>query len=270
MAVPKETIKLMKQLADDLERWIDKEPDKPFPDFQFLSETIFYAGNKKAAVPQLSRIERILLPLRKHNQGWADALVKKVEDFKTALGSVDKLDASGYRRRQCVNALDTPALRLVQTLRDIAKMAEQPTETGPENKNTKREQGEINKWYQTNTFKGAVIALVVTLLGGGIPAWISLCNKTDHDTTANTNIFADVSKDGSILRSKNFPWDIKKTKNKDGNILYTIVDRRGDTTAVSVVPDKPKYTVYQSYGGMVIKYTCPEEKISSFTIKLKY
>ncbi len=35
------------------------------------------------------------------------------------------------------------------------------------------------KWYQTNTFKGAVIALVVTLLGGGIPAWLSLCNKTN-------------------------------------------------------------------------------------------
>jgi len=56
----------------------------------------------------------------------------------------------------------------------------------------------------------------------------------------------------------------------DGNILYTIVDRRGDATAVSVVPDNPKYTVYQSYDGMVIKFTCSEEEISNFTINLKY
>jgi hypothetical protein len=126
------------------------------------------------------------------------------------------------------------------------------------------------KWYQTNTFKGAVIALVVALLGGGIPAWFSLGNKTDHIPTTSIDIFADVSKDGSILRSNNFPWEIRKSNDQDGNILYTIVDRRGDATAVSIVPDNPKYTVYQSYGGMVIKFTCAEEKISNFTIKLKY
>ncbi len=84
------------------------------------------------------------------------------------------------------------------------------------------------------------------------------------------NIFAEVSKDGKILRSNEFPWKIKKTKNKEGDILYSIIDRRGDATAVSVIPDTPKYTVYQSYDGMVIKDTCPEEKISNFTITLKY
>ena len=134
---------------------------------------------------------------------------------------------------------------------------------------TKRELGEIHKWYQTNTFKFVVIPLVVALFLG-IPAWLSLSNKTDHGPTASTNIFADVSKDGTILRSNNFPWEIKKTKDRDGNILYTLVDRRGDPTAISVVPDNPKYTVYQSYDGMVIKFTCAEEKISDFTIKVKY
>ena len=44
------------------------------------------------------------------------------------------------------------------------------------------------KLYQTNTFKTAVIALVVALLGGGIPAWLSLGNKTDHDSSGNTSI----------------------------------------------------------------------------------
>jgi hypothetical protein len=87
---------------------------------------------------------------------------------------------------------------------------------------------------------------------------------------ANSNIFADVSRDGSITRRNNFPWQIRKSSDQNGNILYTIVDRGGDATAVSVIPDNPKSTVYQSYGGMTIKFTCPEEEISDFTIKLKY
>ena len=103
----------------------------------------------------------------------------------------------------------------------------------------------------------------------GIPTWLSIGNKTDHIPTASTNIFAEVSKDGSILRSNKFPWEIRKSNDQLGNILYTIVDRRGDATAVSVFPDNPKYTVYQSYDGMVIKFTCSEEEISNFTIKLK-
>ncbi len=37
------------------------------------------------------------------------------------------------------------------------------------------------KLYQTKAFKGAEIALVVTLLGGGIPAWLSIGNKTDDE-----------------------------------------------------------------------------------------
>lgn len=102
------------------------------------------------------------------------------------------------------------------------------------------------------------------------PLWHPFIKKTDNGSTASTNIFADVSKDGTILRSNNFSWKIQKSIDQDGNILYTIVDRRGDATAISVVPDNPKYTVYQSYGGMVIKYTCAEEKISDFTIKVKY
>jgi hypothetical protein len=124
-------------------------------------------------------------------------------------------------------------------------------------------------WYQTNTFKLVIIPLVVAMFLG-IPAWLSLYNRADHDLTASTNIFADVSKDGSILRSNNFPWEIRKSKDQDGNILFTIVDRRGDPTAISVVPDDPKYTVYESWDGMVIKFTCAEETISDFTIKVKY
>lgn len=125
MAVSKETIELIEQLANGIERWAENKPEKNFPDFKFLSDIIYYASNvdKKAAVQQLSRIDRILLSLRKHNQGWADALEEKVQDLRDALSSVDRLVGYGHSRRQCVHTLETPALRLVQTLRDVAKMA---------------------------------------------------------------------------------------------------------------------------------------------------
>jgi len=128
------------------------------------------------------------------------------------------------------------------------------------------------KFRQSNTFKFVVIPLlgIIVMAIVGIPAWISLFRKAGQHSIVDTNIFADVSKKGVVLRSNNFPWEIRKSNDQDGNILYTIVDRRGDATAVSVVPDNPKYTVYQSYHGMVIKFTCSEEEILNFTIKLKY
>ena len=115
----------------------------------------------------------------------------------------------------------------------------------------------------------SIMILVILIPSLFVLPKIELFSKKPN-VTANSNIFADVSKDGSILRSNKFPWEIKKTKGRDGNILYTLVDRRGDPTAISVVPDNPKYTTYQSYDGMVIKFTCAEEKISDFTIKVKY
>ena len=119
-------------------------------------------------------------------------------------------------------------------------------------------------WYKNRTIQGALIGAFALILVSCI-GWYIYSNSSE-----SVSIFAEVSKDGTILRSNNFPWKIKKTKDQDGNILYTIVDRRGDSTAISVVPDNPKYNVYQSYDGMVIKFTCDEEKISNFTIKLKY
>jgi hypothetical protein len=128
------------------------------------------------------------------------------------------------------------------------------------------------KFRQSNTFKFVVIPLlgIIVMSIVGIPAWISLFRKAGQHSIVDTNIFADVSKEGVVLRSNNFPWEIRKSNDQVGNILYTIVDRRGDATAVLVIPDNPKYTVYQSYDGMVIKFTCSEKEISNFTIKLKY
>ena len=136
---------------------------------------------------------------------------------------------------------------------------------------TKRELGEMHKWYQTNTFKFVVIPLVVALFLG-IPAWLSIGNKTDHSPTASTNIFAYVSKDGTILQSKNFPWKISKSKDKEDNVVYIINGRYGDSSAASVFPDNSRneYIVYNAIDGVAVKFTCPEERISNFTIKLKH
>jgi len=167
------------------------------------------------------------------------------------------------------------------------------TETEQGNKVTKGEQEGMIKpippeilqkilwvWkYGRNQWKLLSLAIFIILCIWILPKIIPfskehqntrLESEPSQHSSETANIFADVSKDGTILRSNNFPWKIQKTNDKDGNILYTIVDRRGDATAISVVPDNPKYTVYQSWDGMVIKFTCAEEKISDFTIKVKY
>lgn len=100
---------------------------------------------------------------------------------------------------------------------------------------------------------------------------------TNQLTTVNntqiekTNIFAYVSKDGTILQSNNFPWKISKSKDEEDNVVYTINERYGDATTVSIYPDNHtnEYQVYNVIGGVAVKFTCAEEKISNFTIKIK-
>lgn len=94
--------------------------------------------------------------------------------------------------------------------------------------------------------------------------------QTQDEKTAK--IFAYVSPQGEILGSNSFPWKIIKTKNREGNIVYIIDGRQGDVTAVTILPDDltKEYTVYNSYDGIAIKFTCAEEKISNFRIDIKY
>jgi len=80
-------------------------------------------------------------------------------------------------------------------------------------------------------------------------------------------IYADISKDGPILKGKNFPWKIIKTKD-DGNIIYVISERYGDASDVSIVSERLS-EIYNGVDGIVIKFKCPEEEISNFRIKIK-
>ena len=88
----------------------------------------------------------------------------------------------------------------------------------------------------------------------------------------SAKIYAYVSPDGKILQSNNFRWKITKAKNREGNIVYVINGRQGDTTAISVLPDNSisEYKVSNGYDGMVITFICAEEKISNFRIEVKY
>ncbi len=83
-------------------------------------------------------------------------------------------------------------------------------------------------------------------------------------------IYADLSKDGTILKGKNFPWKITRT-DRDGNIIYIINERYGDASNVSINPERPvdEYTIYNAINGVGIKFSCPEEKIPNFRIKIK-
>jgi len=123
------------------------------------------------------------------------------------------------------------------------------------------------KWYQNRTIQASLIGAIALILVSCV-GWYIYSNNAGN----KAKISAYISKDGTILRSKSFPWSIRKTKDEDGNTLYSIEGRRGDPTALSVFPDNPigEYSVYESYGGMVIKFTCAEEKISNFKVEFKY
>lgn len=137
------------------------------------------------------------------------------------------------------------------------------------NKNIKKQdipKKNKERWYQNRTIQAAIIGAFTLILVSCV-GWYIFYNSGE-----TANIFAYVSKDGTILRSKNFPWSIRKAKDKEGNTLYSIEGRRGDPTALSVFPDNliGEYSVYESYDGMVIKFTCAEEKISNFKVEFKY
>ena len=197
--------------------------------------------------------KKVILPI------WHRVGVEEVRKFSPILAS--KLAAQSSESLESIVVQIENVLNENSTREKPDKDNREPVETEPD---TKRELGEMSKWYQNRTIQAALIGAFTLILVSCVGWYIS------HKSGEANNIFAYISKDGAILRRNHFPWEIRKSNDQDGNILYTIVDRRGDATAISVVPDNPKYTVYQSSGGMVIKFTCAEEKISDFTIKVKY
>ncbi len=181
------------------------------------------------------------------------------------------------------NKFETILLTRLESLLQADGKEEEPTEA---EQDTKRErEGMIEAkppetlakmlWLKQHGKKHwkliSITILVILIPSLFVLPKIELFSKKPN-VTANSNIFADISKDGSILRSNNFPWKISKSKDKEDNVVYIINDRYGDSSAASVFPDNPRneYIVYNAIDGVAVKFTCPEEEISNFTIKLKY
>ena len=90
--------------------------------------------------------------------------------------------------------------------------------------------------------------------------------------TENSKVYAQVSsKDGSIIKSKNFSWKISKTtSSSSGNVVFIINERYGDASDVNIKPDlSVKYKIYNAMDGVGIEFFCPEKEIPDFKLVIK-
>lgn len=88
-----------------------------------------------------------------------------------------------------------------------------------------------------------------------------------------SKIYAYVTVEGEILKSKNFPWSIT-IHNKEREIIYILDERYGDASWISVKLDKPnnenkKHKIYNAIDGVGIKFLCDKKYISNFWIHIK-
>jgi len=108
-----------------------------------------------------------------------------------------------------------------------------------------------------------IIAVLVALLilAQGVHELIH-----DH----NSKIFADITREGKITKSKNFRWQIFK-ETKDGETIYMINDLYADVSQITVVTKSPgqKNSLYNAVGGVAIKFHVPETEIGDFEILVK-
>lgn len=67
--------------------------------------------------------------------------------------------------------------------------------------------------------------------------------------------YASVSEEGAILKSKNFPWNVEKTK-LDGGTVYIIQEYHGDSSTVNVKGNNKASSVeiYNAIDGVGIRF----------------
>ncbi len=106
----------------------------------------------------------------------------------------------------------------------------------------------------------------------GILAAVILLGYGTHELIQGyrNSRFAYVSPDGTIIKSRHFPWSIETTiAREDGFPVYIISGRYGDASEVSVVPDREvNVQVYNAMHGVGIKFLCKPEEVPSFKIKI--
>jgi hypothetical protein len=107
-----------------------------------------------------------------------------------------------------------------------------------------------------------LVALIIFLIAVGSAA-VELYQRFIPRSTAY------VTKDGTVLKSKNFRWKIQPSPDSDGHPVFVIFDRWGDASAVTVVPDTPTSNeVYNTMTGIGIRFLCPKDAVPNFEIKI--
>ncbi len=78
------------------------------------------------------------------------------------------------------------------------------------------------------------------------------------------------SKDGDIIKKKNFPWEIRRIILEE-EVVYIINERYGDASEISIFPEKlnDKCSIYNAADGIGIRFSCPSEEIPNFKIEIK-
>ena len=92
--------------------------------------------------------------------------------------------------------------------------------------------------------------------GWVIVATLSALVSISQTVKENLNYsYASVSQEGSILKSKNFPWKINKTK-LDGGTVYIIEEYHGDSLTVNVKGNNKAASaeIYNAIDGVGIRF----------------
>ena len=84
-----------------------------------------------------------------------------------------------------------------------------------------------------------------------------------------SRIFASVSKDGTIKKSKNWPWKISKIIKKNQHITFVLDENYIDKSKVSVSAGKNKVEISNGDDGLWIEFLCPEKDLTDFIITIK-
>lgn len=81
--------------------------------------------------------------------------------------------------------------------------------------------------------------------------------------------FAYVSKEGRIIKHKNFIWTITKGT-QDDNSVFIINERYGDASDIKIVPDEPRrVNIYNAMDGVGVRFFCTEDQLVNFKIVIE-
>ena len=113
---------------------------------------------------------------------------------ESASGKIDQIKGYGQDQFDSIKEALVTALQEAKNILENDLYGELPSKN---NENRDILTIKKQKWYQTKTFKSVVKTLAVTLFLG-IPSWLWLFKKTDHNPSINTSISSETKTSGDI------------------------------------------------------------------------